>query len=356
VPYCRSWIFVPLIHDFVCCWKSDFLMNLVLLTGLIHNEREGIMSFNDAKWVWMNGAYLPWDKANIHVSAHALHYGSGVFEGIRCYDTIEGPALFRIDDHVERFFSSAHTHGMEIPYTAEQLTDATAELTRRNEFSNCYVRPICFRGSRSLSVDPKSCPVEVAILAWPWAPMHGAESISRGIQVCISPWKKFHSDMMPTTAKASGQYVNSMLALRDALDRGYKEALLLDVDGYLAEAASENLFLVRNGSLWTNDERYSILLGITRDSIIQIARDLGYTVNIGALTVEDLRNSDEVFLTGTAAEVVPVCQVDGENISDGQCGVVTRHIQEQFKKIVSGENPDYRRWLHLVTKAAALTA
>ena len=314
------------------------------------------MSFDDAKWVWMNGRFLPWDEATIHVSAHALHYGSGVFEGIRCYLTPEGPALFRVGDHIERFFDSARTHGMKVPYATEQLTEAMAELIRRNGFSNCYVRPICFRGSRALSVDPKSCPIETAILAWPWEPMHGAESIHRGVRVCISPWKKFHSEMMPTTAKASGQYVNSILALSDALEQGYDEAILLDVDGYLAEAASENLFLVRDGALWTNDERYSILLGITRDSIIQIARDLGYVVTVAGLTVEDLRAAEEVFLTGTAAEVVPVCQVDGNRVGDGQCGAITKHIQDQFRKIVTGKNVNYRRWLHLVTKAAAISA
>jgi branched-chain amino acid aminotransferase len=314
------------------------------------------MSFDDAKWVWMNGRFFPWNEATIHVSAHALHYGSGVFEGVRCYHTPEGPALFRVNDHIERFFSSAQTHGMKIPYATEQLTEAMAELIRRNGFSDCYVRPICFRGSRALSVDPKSCPIETAILAWPWAPMHGAESIHRGVRVCISPWKKFHSGMMPTTAKASGQYVNSILALRDALEQGYDEAILLDVDGYLAEAASENLFLVRDGALWTNDERYSILLGITRDSIIQIARDLGYRVTVAGLTVEDLRAAEEVFLTGTAAEVVPVCQVDGTQVGDGQCGAITKHIQDQFRKIVSGKNASYSKWLHLITKAAAVSA
>jgi branched-chain amino acid aminotransferase len=325
------------------------------LADLINSE-DAIMSFDDAKWVWMNGEFLLWKDATIHVSAHALHYGSGVFEGVRCYDTPEGPGLFRGNDHLERFFYSARTHGMEIPYQPEALAEAMAELIRRNGFTNCYVRPICFRGSRELTVTPKRCPVEVAILAWPWEPLHGNDSVHRGIRVCISRWKKFHSDMMPTTAKASGQYVNSILALRDATERGYDEALLLDVDGYLAEAASENLFVVRNGELQTNDERHSILLGITRDSVIQIARNLGYPVRIGALTVEDLKVSDEAFLTGTAAEIVPVCQVDDTRVGDGQCGPVTRHIQEQFKDIVSGHNASYRKWLQLVARTIDVPA
>lgn len=306
------------------------------------------MSFEDAKWVWMNNEFRPWEKATVHVSAHALHYGSGVFEGIRCYDTPDGPALFRANDHLTRFYCSARTHGMEIPYGPEHLAEAMAELVRRNQFSDCYVRPICFRGSHDLRVTPQDCPLLTAILAWPWAPLHGADSVHHGLRVCISTWKKFHSSMMPTTAKASGQYVNSMLALREAGQRHYDEAILLDVDGYLAEASSENLFLVRNGCLWTNDEQHSILLGITRDSVIQIARDLGYQVSIGALTVENLKSAEEVFLTGTAAEIVPVLQVDESQIGDGSCGFITRRIQEEFRSIVSGRNATYLRWLQPV--------
>lgn len=309
------------------------------------------MSFEDAKWVWMNNEFRPWEKATVHVSAHALHYGSGVFEGIRCYDTPDGPALFRANDHLTRFYCSARTHGMEIPYGPEHLAEAMAELVRRNQFSDCYVRPICFRGSHDLRVTPQDCPLLTAILAWPWAPLHGADSVHHGLRVCISTWKKFHSSMMPTTAKASGQYVNSMLALREAGQRHYDEAILLDVDGYLAEASSENLFLVRDGRLWTNDEQHSILLGITRDSVIQIARDLGYQVSIGPLTVENLKSAEEVFLTGTAAEIVPVLQVDESQIGDGYCGFITRRIQEEFRSIVSGRNATYLRWLQPVHRS-----
>jgi branched-chain amino acid aminotransferase len=310
------------------------------------------MSFGNTKWVWMNGEFVSWENATIHVSTHALHYGSGVFEGVRCYQTPEGPALFRVVDHLERFYYSARTHGMEIPYRAEQLAEAMANLILRNNFTHCYVRPICFRGSRELSVIPTRCPVEVGILAWPWAPLHGAESLNQGVRVCVSPWKKFHSEMMPTTAKASGQYVNSILALQDAADRGYDDAILLDMDGYLTEAASENLFLVRKGVLWTNDERHSILLGITRDSVIQIARRLGYQVSVGALMLQDLKSADEVFLTGTAAEIVPVCELDGNKVGDGRCGSVTRHIQEQFRSVVTGHNPGYLDWLQPIGKAS----
>lgn len=306
------------------------------------------MSFEEAKWVWMDNEFVPWNRATIHVSAHALHYGSGVFEGIRCYETPDGPALFRANDHIARFYCSAETHGMQIPYGLEELGEAIAELIRRNQFTNCYVRPICFRGSHDLSVDPEDCPVGVSILAWPWAPLHGKDSVHQGLRVSVSPWKKFHSTMMPATAKATGQYVNSILAVREARKRGYDEAIFLDVDGYLAEASSENLFLVRDGALWTNDERYSILLGITRDSVIQIAQGLGYRVTIGPLSVEDLKSADEVFLTGTAAEIVPVREVDGASVGNGSCGAITKRIQDQFISIVSGHNSAYLSWLQPV--------
>jgi branched-chain amino acid aminotransferase len=314
------------------------------------------MSFAGAKWVWMNGTFVPWNDANIHVSTHALHYGSGVFEGIRCYNTADGPALFRIAEHLERFTYSARTHSLAIPFAPDQIEAAISELICRNGFKSCYIRPLCYRGSRELTVNPRRCPIELAILAWPWEPLHGSSSVQSGIRACISPWKKFHSSMMPATAKASGQYVNSILAIDDAVEKGYDEAILLDVDGFVAEAAAENLFLVRNGALFTNDEKNSILLGITRDSIIQIARDLGYTVTIAPLRAADITSADEVFLTGTAAEVVPVCEVDDTRIGNGECGRITRHIQEQFSRIVSGQDAAYRHWLQPVYKASEVPA
>ena len=314
------------------------------------------MSFAGAKWVWMSGTFHPWQDANIHVSTHALHYGSGVFEGIRCYDTADGPAVFRLPEHLERFFYSARTHSMAIPYTPEQLEVAIAELIHRNGFNNCYIRPLCYRGSRELTVDPRRCPIELAILAWPWEPLLGSDSVQRGIRACISPWKKFHSSMMPATAKASGQYVNSILAIHDAVAKGYDEAILLDADGNVAEAAAENIFVVRNGALFTNDERHSILLGITRDSVIQIARDLGYPVTIAPLAAADLTSADEVFLTGTAAEVVPVCEVDNTRIGNGECGSITKRIQERFTQAVRGRDAAYQHWVHPVSRLIELPA
>jgi len=307
------------------------------------------MSFEQSKWVWMNGNCVAWTNATVHVSAHALHYGSGVFEGIRCYETVHGPAIFRLEAHIERLYASAETHGIEIPYTPIELADACCEIIQRNEFSSCYLRPICFFGSDSLSVHPRNCPVEVVILAWPWAPYLGAEGLEKGVRVTVSPWVKFGARMMPTTAKACGQYVNSTLAVRDAFKRGYDEALLLDADGHLAEGSGENLFIVRDGRLLTNDERHSILMGITRDAVIRIASDLGYEVEATALDLADLLQADEAFFTGTAAEVTPIREVDGTLIGSGVRGPVTHEIQRVFFAATEGRDESYKDWLRAVT-------
>ncbi len=288
------------------------------------------MSFEQTNWVWMNGEVVPWTRANTHVSAHALHYGSGVFEGIRCYETADGPAVFRLDDHIDRLFVSAQMHGINIPFRRGEVAAAICQTIEANDFSSCYVRPIVYCGSGTLALDPRSCPVEVAILAWPWPPLHGDEALLRGVRVTVSPWLKFHARMMPTSAKACGQYVNSILAVRDAVGRGFDEALLLDASGGVAEGAGENLFVVHDGALRTNDDRHSILMGVTRDSVITVAHDLGIPVETGDLSLEELLHSDEAFFTGTAAEVTPIREVDGMPIGNGRRGEITRVIQEAF--------------------------
>ena len=304
------------------------------------------MSFDDSKWVWMNGRAIPWQNATTHVSAHALHYGSGVFEGIRCYETTDGAAVFRLDAHLDRLYSSAEIYGLTIPYTREELTAGVNEIVRLNNFRSCYVRPICYLGSGSLAVHPGNNPVEVVILAWPWAPYLGVEGLKHGVRVTVSPWRKFQSRMMPTTAKACGQYLNSMLAVRDAVSRGYAEALLLDAEGHLAEGSGENLFIVRDGQLLTNDESHSILPGITREAVIKIAVDLGYQVKTGVLDLEDLVSADEAFFTGTAAEVTPIREVDETVIGKRTPGLVTEEIQRVFFAATSGEDRRYNDWLH----------
>jgi branched-chain amino acid aminotransferase len=304
------------------------------------------MSFDDSKWVWMNGRAIPWQNATTHVSAHALHYGSGVFEGIRCYETTEGTAIFRLDAHLERLYSSAEIYGITIPYAREELANGVNEIVRLNNFRSCYVRPICYLGSGSLAIHPGNNPIEVVILAWPWAPYLGADGLKHGVRVTVSPWRKFQSRMMPTTAKACGQYLNSMLAVRDAVSRGYAEALLLDAEGHLAEGSGENLFIVRDGQLLTNDESHSILPGITREAVIKIAIDLGYQVETRALELEDLVSADEAFLTGTAAEVTPIREVDETMIGKRTPGLVTEEIQRVFFAATSGEDRRYNDWLH----------
>ena len=306
------------------------------------------MTFELTKYVWMNGACVRWAEATVHVSAHALHYGSGVFEGIRCYETEDGPAAFRLEEHLERLYASAAVYQMEIPYTRAELAEAVGEIVRLNDFRSCYVRPICFYGSRTLGVHPRECPVEVVILTWPWAAYLGDEGLDAGVRITVSPWLKFHSRMIPTTAKACGQYLNSILAVRDATSRGFAEALLLDAEGRIAEGSGENLFLVKDGRLYTNDERHSILLGITRDAVISIARDLGYTIETGPLSLTDLTTADEAFFTGTAVEVTPIREVDGTLIGEGRRGPVTEQIQRAFFDATAGRNPRYRHWLRLL--------
>jgi branched-chain amino acid aminotransferase len=308
------------------------------------------MDFERTQWVWMNGKCVPWADATAHVSAHALHYGSGVFEGLRCYPTTGGPAIFRMEAHLDRMYASAAMYRMAIPYSQEELSEAICETVRRNQFADCYVRPIGYFGSSSLGLHPRLCPVQVAILAWPWGAYLGEEGLEKGVRITLSPWKKFHSQMMPTTAKACGQYLNSTLAIRDAADRGFDEALLLDKDGNLAEGSGENIFLVYKGRLITNDERHSILLGVTRDCVIQMARDLGWPVEIRALSVDDLLQCDEAFFSGTAAEIAPICELDGQEIGSGKRGPLTTAIQRLFFDATRGRADRYRHWLYPVNQ------
>jgi branched-chain amino acid aminotransferase len=311
------------------------------------------MSFENIKWVWKNGEIIPWANATVHVSAHGLHYGSGVFEGIRCYETELGPAVFRLAEHLERFHASAAVYNFEIPFSVAELSDAICDLINANELSSCYVRPIAYMGSGSLGVHPGKCPVEVAIMAWSWGAYLGSEGIENGIRVTVSPWRKFHSSMVPTTAKACGQYLNSILAVQDAFARGFDEALLLDMDGRLAEGSGENLFVISEGNIFTNKADDSILMGITRDAAIEIANELGYRVEAKSLELADLLNADEAFFTGTAAEITPIREVDGQAVGNGTRGPVTKSVQDAFFEAVNGRDERFAKWLHLVEQAVA---
>jgi branched-chain amino acid aminotransferase len=301
--------------------------------------------FAQSKFVWKNGQIIPWQDATIHMSAHALHYGTGVFEGIRCYNTVHGPAIFRLDAHLERMFESAKTYGISIPYSIADLTQASIDLVKANGFQDCYLRPIAFYGSGSLGVHPKQCPVDVSILAWPWGAYLGADALEKGIQVTVSRWKKFSSLAMPATAKACGQYLNSMLAVQDAVRRGFDEALLVDEDGIIAEGSGENFFMVRDGNVLTNDERDHVLMGITRDSVITLARDLGYKVYVGEMRLEELEVADEAFFTGTAAEVTPIAALDRRPIGNGKPGPITLELQKAYFAATQGRDPKHQDWL-----------
>lgn len=301
----------------------------------------------------MDGALVPWSEATVHVSSHALHYGTGVFEGIRCYTTEQGPAIFRLDAHLERWLASAAVYGLHLPYSKPQLAEAICETIRQNGFESCYVRPICYYGSHSLGLIPDRCPVGVSILAWLWKNLHEGDPLTKGVHITVSRWTKFHSSMMPPTAKACGQYLNSIIALREAAGAGFDEALLLDREGAIAEGSGENLFFVKDNVVYTNDERNSILLGVTRDAVITLARDLGFQVEVGPMTVDALLAADEAFFTGTAAEVAPIRAVDHKPIGSGARGPATEAIQKAFFAAVMGRVNRYREWLHFVGSSNA---
>ena len=304
------------------------------------------MAFDENSFVWLNGAVVRHRDALTQVSAHVLHYGTGVFEGIRCYETADGPALFRMDAHVDRLFASAKVYDIAMPYTREELTHATCEVIRKNGFTRCYVRPVAYLGTNTLGIGAQ-CPTEVAILA---VPDLGKVPEASGLRLMISSWTKIDRRMIPSTAKACGQYLNSRLATQEAIAQGYDEALLLNAEGKVAEAAVANIFFVKDGVVRTNDETSSILLGITRDTAIKLARSLGLRVEIGEIAVEDLREADEVFLTGTAKEIVAVTEIHGHTIGNGTRGKITKDVQDAFAAATRGEDAKHGHWLHVVSQ------
>ncbi|WP_456487700.1 branched-chain amino acid transaminase [Candidatus Alkanophaga liquidiphilum] len=298
--------------------------------------------------IWMNGEFVDWKDAKVHVLSHTLHYGSGVFEGIRCYATERGSFVFRLKEHVDRLFWSAKLYCIEIPYSHAEITEAIKETIRVNELKACYIRPIVFYGYHNLGVHPGGCPVECVIAVWEWGAYLGDEALRRGIRCTFSAWHRLHSRMVPVTAKAVGHYVNSMLAVMDARSKGFDEALMLDANGYVSEGSGENLFIVRDGVIYTPGLESSILPGITRDSVIKIARDLGFEVVEKPLTVGEVLIADEAFFTGTAAEVTPIREIDFRTIGDGKVGPITRAIQNKFFDVVNARDEKYLHWLEPV--------
>ena len=299
----------------------------------------------DVGTIWQDGSFVGWDDATIHVLSHGLHYGTGIFEGVRCYDTADGPAIFRWEEHLDRFYLSAKPYEMTIPYSPEELTSATLELIRREELSSCYIRPVAFYGYGSLGVSPGDNPVNVAIAAWPWGSYLGEEAITDGVDVMVSSWRKHASSQIPTNAKTTGLYVNSMLAGEEARRNGYTEAIVLNKEGAVAEGPGENLFLVRDGELYTPGLSQSILDGITRASVITVAEELGYTVHADAIISRgELYTADELFFTGTAAEVTPIRLVDNVAIGDGSRGPITEEVQSAFFAMLAREPDTHPEW------------
>ncbi len=310
-------------------------------------------------YIWYDGKLVPWRSATTHVLTHSLHYGLAVFEGIRAYKTSGGTAVFRLKEHVERLFNSAHIYMMKIPYSREQIIEANKEVVRANKLQECYLRPIAFYGSEKMGVSPKGATVHVAIAAWPWGAYLGAEGLEKGIRVKTSSFARHHVNVSMCRAKYSGTYANSILANQEAIENGYDEGLLLDVDGFVAEGAGENLFMVKNGRIY-EPELTSALIGITRESVIQLAAEHGYVVTPRRITRDDLYIADEVFLTGTAAEVTPIREVDGRSVGSGRCGPITAKLQKAFFDVVKGKNKRHQDWLAPVaagkSKSAAAAA
>lgn len=294
--------------------------------------------------IWYDGKLVPWREATTHVLTHSLHYGLSVFEGVRAYKTDHGTAIFRLEDHTRRLFNSAHIYQMKIPYTKEVINNAQIEVVRRNELESCYIRPIVFHGSEKMGVSPKGCAVHVAIAAWSWGAYLGEEALKQGIRVKISSFAKQHVNVTMPRAKVASTYANSILANAEAIEHGYDEALLLDTEGFVAEGSGENLFVVRDGVLY-EPEIAAALTGITRDTIHQLAADLGIKVVSRRITRDDLYIADEAFFTGTAAEVTPIREIDGRQIGIGERGPITAQLQKAFFNAVSGKTPKYHHWL-----------
>lgn len=302
------------------------------------------------KLIWMDGKLVPWKDAKVHVLTHTLHYGMGVFEGIRCYKTEKGSAVFRLKDHMKRLENSAKFAGMKLPYSVAELVKATKRTIEANEIEECYIRPIAYYGYGVMGLDPEGSKVNVAIAVWSWGTYLGEEGLEHGIRAKVSPWVRIHPRILPPQAKIVGNYANSILAKVDALKSGYDEAILLNMDGNVAEGPGENLFIVKNGKLMTPQLSSGALEGITRDSIIKIAKGGGIEFGERNISREELHAADEAFFTGTAAEVTPIREIDGRRIGDGKRGPITTKLQQIFFNAVRGKEPKYEFWLDYLCK------
>ncbi|MFD1514008.1 branched-chain amino acid transaminase [Halomarina rubra] len=306
------------------------------------------MAFSDMdniSTIWMDGEFVDWEDAQVHVLTHGLHYGTGVFEGVRCYDTERGPAIFRWEEHLDRLYASAKPYDMEIAHDREELTEATLDLIRRQDLESCYIRPLVYYGYNSLGVSPGDCPTKTMIACWPWGAYLGEDALENGIEVMVSSWRKHASSQIPTNAKTTGLYVNSLLAGEEARRNGFREAIVLNKEGNVAEGPGENIFVVRDGEIYTPGLAQSILDGITRDTVIQLARERGYTVHDEAVVSRgELHTADELFFTGSAAEVTPIKSVGNVTVGEGGRGPVTEELQKAFFDLVERRTDDHDEW------------
>jgi len=298
--------------------------------------------------IWMNGKLVKWDEAKIHILNHGLHYGSSIFEGIRCYETDDGPAVFRLKDHIKRMFNGAKIIMMRIPFTEEEIYKGVKETVKANRMRECYIRPIVYYGYGEMGLSPLGNPVDFAIACWPWGTYLGEEGLKKGVRCKVSSWLRIDSRMLPSLVKVSANYVNSILAKLEALDSGYEEAILLNFHGMVAEGPGENIIIVKDGNLITPPTSSGALIGITKDSIITMAKDLGITTIQRNILREQLLTADEVFFTGTAAEVTPIREIDGRVIGNGSRGPITEKLQSEFFRVVHGENKNYSDWMDFV--------
>jgi branched-chain amino acid aminotransferase len=301
--------------------------------------------------IWHNGEFIPWSDAKIHVLSHVVSYGSSIFEGIRCYDTANGPAIFRLRDHVRRMIDSAKIYRMQAPFTIDQISDALCELVRVNRMTACYLRPIVMRGYGEMGVFPGHNPVEVFLACWEWGRYLGEEAIAQGVDVCVSSWNRLAPNTLPALSKAGANYMNSQLIKMEALANGYQEGIALDRSGYVSEGSGENIFVVRDGKLFTPPLGSSVLLGVTRATVFQLAKDLGIEIVETPIPREMVYIADEVFFTGTAAEITPIRSVDRIQVGAGRRGPITEKLQKEFFAILDGSKPDRYGWLTLVNAA-----
>lgn len=306
------------------------------------------MPLPKSEWIWFDGEFVPWNEAQVHVTTHALHYGSSVFEGIRAYPAPEGPAVLGLDAHLQRMVESCRVIRLVIPYTVEQIKDAICATVARNGHSSCYIRPLIFRGSDTFSLDARSCPTQVAIITFEWGRYLGEEAVEQGVDVMVSSWRRMAPDTFPAMAKVGGNYINSQLIAMEASDNGYIEGIALDVQGFVSEGSGENVFVVYRGAIYTPPIGASILQGVNRSFAMTLARDLGYEMREQMIPREMLYVADEIFFTGTAAEITPIRSVDRVQVGSGRRGPITQKLQEEFFALATGQKPDRYGWLTYV--------